>query len=286
MAVCYSGRRVRHLWDDALSRMDGLEFERLMARHYEAQGYRVEHAGTAGTKRRYDGGIDLKLHRDGRMIVVQCKRHTPWQTTHNPVHELVGVMHTQRADGAVFITTGEFTEAALSSVRDFPNFELIDGHAVRRMLGPMLATLKDPTDRESARTGAGTWEAVGSPSVRWPAGSDIAAPSNRRSESSPGYVSWGVIALAIVVLGLTWYAQQGRDDLGPSQARIAQPAPAAGAPPVRVPQPVMQPMRRPDRLDANASGQTWKRPTQAEIRESRRRADEAVQILGDRAPEM
>jgi hypothetical protein len=112
------------------------EFERLMARHYAARGYRVDHSGTGArsSSRRFDGGIDLKLYRDGEYIVVQCKRETADEVTHNVVHQLIGVMHTQRATGAIVVNTGEYSRAAIEAASKIPEIQLIDGIELRRML--------------------------------------------------------------------------------------------------------------------------------------------------------
>ncbi|MET0936711.1 MAG: restriction endonuclease, partial [Luteibacter sp.] len=112
------------------------EFERLIGEHYASRGYRVEHSGTgaSGTHRKYDGGIDLKLFRGDEYIVVQCKRENVFQVTHNVVHELIGVMHTQGATGAIVVNAGEYSVAAKEAAAKFPQVELIDGLALRRML--------------------------------------------------------------------------------------------------------------------------------------------------------
>jgi hypothetical protein len=112
------------------------EFDRLMARHYAARGYRVEHTGTGARAswRKFDGGIDLKLYRDGEYIVVQCKRENVYEVTHNVVHQLIGVMHTQHATRAIVVITGVFSAAAITAAAEFPQIELIDGVGLRRML--------------------------------------------------------------------------------------------------------------------------------------------------------
>lgn len=126
----------RTSWGDALSRVDPTRFEALLADYYRRQGYRVEHVGAETSGQRYDGGIDLKLYRDDRYLIVQCKRWTSRQVPHNAVHELMGVMFTQNAQGAILVTSGEYTRAALEAAAKHPAIELIDGAQVRAMLGP------------------------------------------------------------------------------------------------------------------------------------------------------
>jgi hypothetical protein len=129
-------RKVTFRHADALASMPWDEFERLMARHYASRGYQVEHVGTGAqtSRRHFDGGIDLKLFRDGEYIVVQCKRENVFEVTHNVVHELIGVMHTQHATRAIVVNTGEFSAAAIVAAAEFPQIELIDGLKLRRML--------------------------------------------------------------------------------------------------------------------------------------------------------
>jgi hypothetical protein len=129
-------RKVKFRHIDSLASMPWDDFERLMARHYAARGYRVEHSGTGAntSSRKFDGGIDLKLFRDNEYIVVQCKRESVLQVTHNVVHQLIGVMHTQHATRAVVVNTGEFSDAALAAAAEFPQVELIDGVQLRSML--------------------------------------------------------------------------------------------------------------------------------------------------------
>ncbi len=121
---------------DALSRVSWREFERILARHYSASGYRVVHVGTGWGRRGFDGGIDLKLYRGDQYTVVQCKHWNVKQVPHNCVHELIGVMHTQKAQRAIFITSGEYTRAALEAAAKIPELQIIDGDAVRAMLAP------------------------------------------------------------------------------------------------------------------------------------------------------
>jgi restriction system protein len=135
---------VSHRHDDALSRVSWEDFERLVADHYRGQGFTVEHVGTGGGTNRTDGGIDIKLFRDREVILVQCKHWTCWKVPHNDVHQLIGVMHTAGATGAIVITSGEFTNAAIEAAAKFRHIRLIDGKTVRAMLGPVPEPVLPP----------------------------------------------------------------------------------------------------------------------------------------------
>jgi restriction system protein len=50
-------------------------FEKQLASAYRQNGYQVEETGGGGP----DGGIDLKLYKNGRYTVVQCKHWRTWK---------------------------------------------------------------------------------------------------------------------------------------------------------------------------------------------------------------
>lgn len=118
-----------------------MEFEQLMADYYRDLGFAVEHCGTGGAAKRYDGGIDLKLRRDDEYVLVQCKHKTADQVTHNPVHELLGIMVNESATGAILVTSGEFTDAARRAGARHGHVQLIDGLELRSLLGTRLEEL-------------------------------------------------------------------------------------------------------------------------------------------------
>lgn len=96
-------------------------FERQMASVYRQNGYLVEETGGGGP----DGGVDLKLFKDGRTTVVQCKHWKTWKVSVKPIRELYGVMTAEGADAAIFIASGEYTSEARSFAAGKP-IELID----------------------------------------------------------------------------------------------------------------------------------------------------------------
>ena len=98
-------------------------FEHQLAEVYRQKGYEVEETGGGGA----DGGIDLKLFRDGRATIVQCKHWKTWKVNVKPVRELFGVMTAECADSAIFITSGRYTSDALKFAEGKP-IELIGQH--------------------------------------------------------------------------------------------------------------------------------------------------------------
>ena len=128
---------VKHRRDDALTRVAWDRVEHLLAGHYRAHGYEVDHVGTGASRGRYDGGIDLKLRKGSDYILVQCKHWNAYQVTHNAVHELLGIMVNQVATGAILVTSGEFTRAAIEAATRQGHVQLVDGDALREMIGPL-----------------------------------------------------------------------------------------------------------------------------------------------------
>ncbi|KAB8193936.1 hypothetical protein FKV24_006265 [Lysobacter maris] len=267
-------KAVRCRRHDALSRVGWERLETLLAEHYRRQGYDVEHVGTGGSGRRFDGGIDLKLRRDDAYILVQAKHWNAFQVTHNPVHELLGVMVTESATGAILVTSGEFTPRAIEAASRQGHVQLVDGDALREMLGPI------EDDPEVGR----------SPMV--PRSGRSAARGRRDSAvgGRNGNRAWLWIAvvggMVSVLLAGGWLYQ--RAGTGGAASGIAAGETAPGA----VPQDaavLVQPARAAEAAPV-AHGPAGLRqaspPTDVQDRESRRRADEAMEVIGADTPEM
>jgi hypothetical protein len=131
-------KSVRNRRADALTRLSWQDFERLLVDHYRSLGYEVVHHGTGSSGARSDGGIDLKLRKDAEFILVQCKHWNAMQVPHNDVHQLMGIMDNEDATGAILVTSGEFTVAAQSAAAKKGKVQLVDGVALRQMLGARL----------------------------------------------------------------------------------------------------------------------------------------------------
>ena len=127
-------RRRRKLLDgqrdlDSLRQATWQDFERLVGEVYRRQGYRVVETGGGGA----DGGVDLKLIKDGETWLVQCKRWRQEKVGVKVARELFGVVASERATGGILITTSTFTPEAEDFARGKP-LRLIAGEALRRMV--------------------------------------------------------------------------------------------------------------------------------------------------------
>lgn len=81
------------------------DFERLVGEGFRRQGYRVTERGGGGA----DGGVDLELRTRDKTLLVQCKRWKTRTVGVQAVRELYGVTAGERADGAIFATSGSYT---------------------------------------------------------------------------------------------------------------------------------------------------------------------------------
>lgn len=128
-------RKLRSI--DALRAMNWRQFEILMRRIFESQGYRAERLGGDGA----DGGVDIILRKGRLVVLVQCKQWKTRQIAVGVVRELLGVIALEGADAGIVATCGVFTKDA----REFAqraNITLIDGMSVLRLAeGAQLAPL-------------------------------------------------------------------------------------------------------------------------------------------------
>ena len=126
---------------DVLDGMSWREFEQLVGEGFRLQGYRVVETGGAGA----DGGVDLVLTRPGKSggekFLVQCKQWRALKVGVDVVRELYGVMAARGATGGLVVTSGRFTDEAVS---------FASGRNVTLVDGPKLVNLI-----RQARVGAG-----------------------------------------------------------------------------------------------------------------------------------
>jgi restriction system protein len=115
---------------ESIRRLHWREFERLIGEAFRRHGYEVAEIGGGGA----DGGIDLKLYRDGQTVLVQCKQWKVYRVGVQPVRELFGVLMSARANRAILVTSGNFTQEARTFASGKP-LELIDGDALVGLMG-------------------------------------------------------------------------------------------------------------------------------------------------------
>lgn len=111
--------------------MNGWQFEKEVAKLYEAHGYR-----TVVTKGSDDGGIDIFLTKNDTRIGVQCKNyHKP--VTPAVIRELAGAMMHENLDGGIVIASSGYTKRAKEFAENKP-ITLLDINDVLQMHGNSL----------------------------------------------------------------------------------------------------------------------------------------------------
>lgn len=118
---------------DALDGMSWRQFEMLVGERFRLQGYQVAETGGGGA----DGGVDLVLTKPGKnggeKFLVQCKQWRAYKVGVDVVRELYGVMAAKGATGGFVVTSGRFTDEAISFASG-RNVTLIDGPKLHGLL--------------------------------------------------------------------------------------------------------------------------------------------------------
>ena len=127
--------------------MSWREFEMLVGEGFRLQGYQVVETGGGGA----DGGVDLVLTKPGKnggeKFLVQCKQWRAFKVGVDVVRELYGVMAARGATGGFVVTSGRFTDEAISFASG-RNVNLIDGPKLHGLIRQAKAGI----DRSPARS--------------------------------------------------------------------------------------------------------------------------------------
>ena len=140
---------------DALDGMSWREFELLVGEGFRLQGYQVVETGGGGA----DGGVDLVLTKPGKnggeKFLVQCKQWRAFKVGVDVVRELYGVMAARGATGGFVVTSGRFTDEAVSFASG-RNVNLVDGPKLHGLIRQAKAGI----DRSPARSGSSSSDAA------------------------------------------------------------------------------------------------------------------------------
>ena len=128
-----------------LREIDWYQFEKLMERLLQLEGYHVIRSGGA----KADSGIDILAERDGRKTVIQCKH---WNSPVKPatIREAIGIRNIHQADEMVLATLSSGTPAALELARQQRIRVTNEGEIFARLERVGLdkfAALLDPNDK-------------------------------------------------------------------------------------------------------------------------------------------
>jgi restriction system protein len=134
----------------AISQMGWKDFERLTHEIFRRQGYAV-----VESSRGPDGGVDLRLSKDGLRAIVQCK-HWNKDVGVKVVRELYGVKTQSRADVAIVVSSAGFTGEAKAFAAS-TGVVLLDGSSLVKEVGYASSPMPEtPPSSIAARPTAAT----------------------------------------------------------------------------------------------------------------------------------
>jgi len=113
-----------------VDRLDGRQFEVLLARIFRRRGWRVEI--TSGGK---DFGADLIIEKRRRRVAVQAKHLTSRNAGNESVQQAIAGASNYECDRAMVVTTARFTDSAVKQAeRADIEVELLDMDELWRLL--------------------------------------------------------------------------------------------------------------------------------------------------------
>ncbi|MEO8805469.1 MAG: restriction endonuclease [Burkholderiaceae bacterium] len=105
------------------------EFEALVGRAFELQGFHMNESGAAGS----DAGIDLLMRKERQTHLVHCR---PWRAEKvgiESVHAARAAMQARGAVGGFVLSSGRFSREATAAAGSY-NIRLVDGPALQALL--------------------------------------------------------------------------------------------------------------------------------------------------------
>ncbi|MEQ1683258.1 MAG: restriction endonuclease [Burkholderiaceae bacterium] len=112
-----------------LDAMRWRDFEALIGRAFELQGYHMNEPGAAGS----DASIDLLMRKERQTYLVHCKTWRAEKVGIDTVQAVQAAMKTRGAVGGFILTSGRFSRDAAAAAGGF-NIRAVDGPALQAML--------------------------------------------------------------------------------------------------------------------------------------------------------
>jgi restriction system protein len=130
--------------NQSIQNLNWKQFEQLIAEAYRQQGYSVEENHQLGA----DGGVDVRLFKDGEYFLVQCKH---WKTQNigvKTIREMYGLLISEKAFKVIIVTSGFFSSEAKTFALGKP-IQLIDRKGLEQLIGGLLP--KSAQEKKSAK---------------------------------------------------------------------------------------------------------------------------------------
>ena len=120
------------------------EFEELVAEAYRRQGYKVIENDTVGA----DGGIDIRLKKNGQIHIVQCKNWRSQKVGVSIIREMYGLMVSEEASSAIVVCSGIFTQEAKNFAANKP-LDLVTGAQLMELVGQVKRSKEKTTPEKT-----------------------------------------------------------------------------------------------------------------------------------------
>lgn len=112
----------------AVAALSWIEFERLLGEYFRGRGFTI-----VESQRGADGGVDLKLAKDGQSVLVHAKRWLMRDVSVQVVREMHGLVRNRSRTRGVVVASGGFTPEARRFAAQ-TRIELVDGSSLARAL--------------------------------------------------------------------------------------------------------------------------------------------------------
>jgi len=130
----------------SVGELDWRQFESLVSEAFRRKGFIVIDNIEDGP----DGGVDLRLRKNGQVVFVQCKHWKARSVGVKVVRELYGVMAAKSVKHGIVVTFGEFTSEAREFVKS-NSITLIDGPTLTQMISSVQQSGNIKVQPEAAR---------------------------------------------------------------------------------------------------------------------------------------
>ena len=110
---------------DSIKALSWSQFEELTGEYFRQRGYYVIENSCVGA----DGGVDVRLRKDGELTLVQCKNWRNKKVGVTTVRELLGVVTAFSASRGIVVCSGRFTEDA-KKLAASTVIDIVDGEAL------------------------------------------------------------------------------------------------------------------------------------------------------------
>ncbi len=122
---------------DSIQNLSWREFEELVSEAFRRRGYFVLENPDKGP----DGGVDIRLRKNGQLVFVQCKHWKSRKVGVKIIRELYGVMTAKKVVHGIVVTFGEFTPDAKAFAKE-NSIHLVAGNQLLKLVSSVQKNQK------------------------------------------------------------------------------------------------------------------------------------------------